>query len=125
MVIDTSAVIALFRGLASVGECFNAAREVWMPVTVLGELHCGLRKCDRPVKESLRIAELRDRCSLILIDEETAMQDARVHCGLERAGAMIPINDIWIASLAMRHGLPLLTKDDHFSRVDGLDFVGL
>jgi len=125
VVIDTSAVISLFRGLASAGECFNAAREVWMPVTVLGELHCGLRKCGCPVKESLRIAELRDRCLLIPIDEETAMQYARVHGDLERAGAMIPINDLWIAALAMRHGLPLLAKDDHFSRVDGLDFVAL
>ncbi len=96
-----------------------------MPVAVLGELHCGLRKCGCPAKESRRIAELRDRCSLIPIDEETAMQYARVHGDLERAGAMIPINDLWIASLAMRHGLPLLAKDDHFSRVDGLNFVGL
>lgn len=38
---------------------------------------------------------------------------------------MIPINDLWIAALAMGHGLPLLAKDDHFSRVDGLDFVAL
>ena len=125
MVIDTSAVIALFRGLAAAGKCFNAAREVWMPVTVLGELHCGLRKCDRPVKESLRIAELRDRCSLIPIDEETAMQYARIHGDLEKAGTPIPVNDLWIAALAMRHDLPLLAKDGHFSRIDGLDFVAL
>ncbi len=29
-------------------------------------------------------------------------------------------NDLWIAGLALRHGLPLVTRDSAFSRVPGL-----
>jgi predicted nucleic acid-binding protein len=35
-------------------------------------------------------------------------------------GTPIPTNDIWIAALAMQHGLPLYTRDAHFSSVAGL-----
>ena len=29
-------------------------------------------------------------------------------------------NDIWIAAVALEHGLPLATRDPHFSLVSGL-----
>lgn len=32
-------------------------------------------------------------------------------------------NDLWIAGLALRHGLPLVTRDAAFSRVPGLRVV--
>ena len=33
-------------------------------------------------------------------------------------------NDLWIAGLALRHGLPLVTRDAAFSRVPGLRVLG-
>jgi predicted nucleic acid-binding protein len=44
---------------------------------------------------------------------------------LEENGVMIPINDIWIAAFAIRHKLPLLAKDAHFSRISGLNLISL
>ena len=31
---------------------------------------------------------------------------------------------IWIAALALQHGLPLLTRDAHFREVEGLNVLG-
>jgi len=39
---------------------------------------------------------------------------------LRLKGRPIPENDIWIAAVALQHGLPLATRDDHFNEVDGL-----
>jgi len=96
-----------------------------MPATVLGELYCGLRKCDDPEKERLRIGDLRERCLVVGVDEGTAIRYAEVYLGLERKGEMIPVNDIWIAAFAMRHSIPLLADDGHFERIDGLDLIDL
>lgn len=125
VVVDTSAVISLFRGQESATECFDLAQEIWLPVTVLGELYCGLRKCNNPEKERLRISEFRAQSLIVNNDEGTAIRYAEVYMNLEKQGVMIPINDIWIAAFAIRHELPLLAKDVHFSRIAGLDLISL
>ncbi len=48
---------------------------------------------------------------------------ARIYDDLEKRGAMIPINDIWIAALAIQSRLPILARDEHFSRVTGLSVI--
>jgi len=121
--IDSSAVVSLFRGNETAAECFNAAQEIWMPVTVLGELYCGLRKCNNPEKERLRISEMRELCLIVSIDEGTSIRYAEAYSSLEKQGTMIPLNDIWIAAFAMRHEMPLLAKDEHFARIEGLELI--
>jgi len=68
---------------------------------------------------------LRERCLIVGVDEGTAVRYAEVYSDLEKKGTMIPINDIWIAAFAMRHEMPLLARDDHFGRIDGLDLIAL
>ena len=92
---------------------------------VLGELYCSLRKCNNPEKERLRISEFHAQSLIVNNDEGTAIRYADVYVNLEKQGVMIPINDIWIAAFAIHHELPLLARDDHFSRVAGLDLISL
>ena len=63
------------------------------------------------------------RVHVLTIDEETADFYATIVLALKRAGTPIPTNDIWIAALAQRHGLPVYTKDAHFEVVPGLVLV--
>jgi len=44
----------------------------------------------------------------------------RVKNELHRKGTPIPENDVWIAALALQHGLAVATRDRHFDAVDGL-----
>ncbi|MGJ8638365.1 MAG: type II toxin-antitoxin system VapC family toxin [Opitutaceae bacterium] len=125
LAVDTSAVVSLFRGQKEALGHFNRAHAILMPVTALGELYCGLRKCNNPEKERLRIGDLRERCLIVGVDEGTAIRYAEIYSDLENKGTMIPINDIWIAAFALRHKMPLLARDDHFSRIDGLDLIAL
>ncbi len=60
---------------------------------------------------------------MLAIDEDTAEFYASVLQALRRAGTPIPSNDLWIAALAQRHGLPVYTRDAHFAAVPGLVLV--
>ena len=43
--------------------------------------------------------------------------------GYLRWGRPLPENDIWIATVAVQHGLPVVSRDEHFRDVDGLELV--
>ncbi len=60
---------------------------------------------------------------MLAIDEDTAEFYASAFQALRRAGTPIPTNDLWIAALAQRHGLPVYTRDTHFQAVPGLVLV--
>lgn len=53
-------------------------------------------------------------------DLETAEYYAVIVQRLRRKGRPIPVNDIWIAANAMRHGLSLFSFDAHFKEIEGL-----
>ena len=45
---------------------------------------------------------------------QTTLPYAPLRATLKRLGRPIPANDTWIAALAMQHGLPILSRDEHF-----------
>ena len=57
---------------------------------------------------------------VLVCDPGTAWEYARIKIDLRSKGRPIPENDIWIAATARQHGLTLVTRDQHFSAVDGL-----
>jgi len=54
------------------------------------------------------------------VTAKTADSYALVYAGLRRKGQPIPTNDLWIAASALELGAALLTRDAHFSQIDGL-----
>ena len=54
------------------------------------------------------------------VTAQTADSYALVYSGLRRKGQPIPTNDLWIAASALEHGAALLTRDAHFTQIDGL-----
>jgi predicted nucleic acid-binding protein len=40
---------------------------------------------------------------------------------LKRRGRPIPANDAWISALALQHRVPVLSRDEHFDEVPGLE----
>ncbi len=57
---------------------------------------------------------------ILPITSEVAEQFAEIYARLRRKGRMIPVNDIWIAAIALAHGLILVSSDEHFRLIDGL-----
>ncbi len=91
-----------------------------LPLIVVGEYRYGLLRS----RQGRLLGELLDtlvRESIVLaIDLETTAAYAEVRQGLRRQGTPIPENDVWIAALARQHGLPVVSRDEHFDRVRGI-----
>ncbi len=52
--------------------------------------------------------------------EQTAILYVELFCTLKRKGTPIPINDVLIAAVALEQGAILYSRDEHFSRIEGL-----
>jgi len=53
-------------------------------------------------------------------DIGTSREYGRIKNLLHKKGHPVPENDIWIAALAIEHGLTLISRDEHFRRIVGI-----
>jgi tRNA(fMet)-specific endonuclease VapC len=120
--IDTNIYSLAMRGEPDVVDRLQQLDELGFSVVSLGELLAGFRAGSREAKNRQQVGLFLDspRVRLLTIDEETADFYAVIVLALKRAGTPIPTNDIWIAAVAQRHGLPVYTRDAHFQAVPGL-----
>ena len=118
--LDTNIVIALWANDAAVTQQLSTATEVFVPIIVLGELYYGARKSAWSVRNIARIDEFAAYNSILIGDMATAQQYGQTKNMLLAKGRPIPENDIWIAAIALQHTLILVTRDVHFSAIDGL-----
>lgn len=120
MILDTNALSAFFEGDAGLKAVLANAAKISLPVIVLGEYRFGLigsriRKIIEPALDGLQAAS-----DVLFIDTETVWPCAKISDQLKRAGRPIPSNDLWIAALAVQHGLPIVSQDKHFDFVPGV-----
>jgi tRNA(fMet)-specific endonuclease VapC len=95
-----------------------------MPVIVLGEFRCGIvgSRHRKTYEEWLEI-HLRD-FDLMAITAETTLPYASLRATQKRSGRPMPANDAWIAALAIQHGLPILSRDEHFEGLPDVRRIG-
>lgn len=123
-VLDTSAAVGHLRGVKAVTTRLHAklrAKEtIFLPLTAWGELLFGAYHADQPARELVNLADFAPAIVRLMPTDQTADEYARLKQRLALAGTPIPENDMWIAAYALEHGLPLVTRDAHFTRVPGL-----
>ena len=120
--VDTNAISDLMGGVDSVKKLVQDA-DIYIPVIVLGELYFAYENGSRKQENYERFAALSSHWKTLGVNESTAQIYARIQLKLHRKGQMIPLNDLWIAALALEYGLPLLTRDAHFKNIDDLKIV--
>ncbi len=118
--LDTNIVIALFAEDIAVQKHMAKAGEIFIPVIVIGELFFGAFKSGRPRANTVRIENFAAGNTILACDIGTSREYGRIKNLLHKKGHPIPENDIWIAALAMEHGLTLVSCDEHFKKIDGL-----
>lgn len=119
LLIDTNAAIALLDGVVEIEQLLSET-DVNVPSVVLGELYFGAEKSQRVEANVKRVLEFASRRTVLVCDTNTARWYGRIAYQLRVKGRPIPQNDMWIAALALQHGLSLVTCDEHFKQVDGL-----
>lgn len=125
MLIDTNIYIEFLRGNPEVEGIFNTAEVIALSTISIGELLAGFRIS---VKEKKHMDELDEliyspRVVIYDIDTETSEFYSKIYSDLRAAGTPIPTNDLWIAALALQHGIKLFTLDNHFKKVPGLFLI--
>ncbi len=96
----------------------------YMPVVAQAELLVGVELA-APEKRKHELRALYEQVvgmatEVLLITTPVAEHFAAIFADLKRKGKPIDTNDIWIAAIALAHNLILVTSDEHFQYVEGL-----
>lgn len=120
--LDTNIVSAILDADPALSPRAEVSRPLFVPSIVVGELFYGAAKSSRRNENTSRIERYVSAVHVLPIDADTARLFGDVKMRLRVKGRKIPDADIWIACVALQHGLVLVTRDKHFHEVDGLTF---
>ena len=123
--IDTNRYSDFVRNVPEVVERFVSAREILVPFIVAAELRGGFLAGVQAKHNEVVFDEfLSNRhVGILFADHETIRTYASIYAELRKNGTPIPVNDMWIAALAVQHSLPLYTRDRHFDNVPQLSRI--
>lgn len=122
VLLDTVIVAAYLNREQSIRDKIDTVNIHLSSITI-GELFYGAYKSNKIASNIQRIREIEPISTIIVCDAITGDYYGQIKQSLKRKGRPIPENDIWIAATAMQHSLTLISRDAHFSEVDGLDLA--
>jgi len=120
VILDTNALSAFVDGDPGVAEVLRHQPRVAVPVIVLGEFRYGIAESRHRAQYEAWLTTYLPEFDILQVTAETAVMYSTLRIALKRSGRPIPANDAWIAAIAIEHGLPLLTRDQHFDAVTNL-----
>jgi tRNA(fMet)-specific endonuclease VapC len=119
--LDSSFLIDYLNGLSSI-EAYLRDHEnesFFAPTPSIYEVAYGEgRLTGTPVEQS---ATKLAWCNPLPFDYQSAIAAARIRRELEDRGEMLDNGDILIGATVLTNGGTIVTGDDHFERIDGLD----
>lgn len=120
---DTSIFIADEAGRPL--EVDALPERIGVSIITIGELRAGVLAADDVCTRDRRLTTLMRALELdpIPVDEQVADAWARLRLVLRDAGLRMPVNDSWIAATALAIGVPVMTQDDDYVAVPGLDVL--
>jgi len=107
------------RGVPARVQVVRTARQLYLPLFVLGELRAGFAAGNQASANARNLQRFpgSSRVSLLLPDDQTTHHYAQLYLQLRKRGAAIPTNDLWIAALVVQHNAVLCTSDAHFNHL--------
>lgn len=114
--LDTSAYSQFGRGHPEASRLVRRAHEIILPVITLGELRIGFRLGDREDEKESKLQEFMAEpfVKVADVDEEASVLYAELAAEMRGSGRAMQSNDVWIAAIAIREGVAVLTFDEHF-----------
>ena len=90
----------------------------------VGELLFGASRREWGPKRTDDLQRRLQRAFVLPLDHDVCSVYARLKTRLWRQGQILADNDLWIAALALRHGVPLVSNNRrHFERISGLVLI--
>ena len=116
--LDTNIIAAWLKGEKPVADKIDRAKEIYIPIIVVGELYYGALYSTRVDKNITDIKRITSNYNVLLIDESVTLAYGNIKAALRKKGKPIPENDIWIAAIAQHHELIIVSRDSHFKEID-------
>lgn len=119
VLLDSNRYTDFARGDEGAVQCLRRATQVYVPFVVLGELRAGFLCGTRSQRNEANLTRFlaTPRVGVLYADDETTHHYARLFRQLRTQGTPVPTNDLWIAALAVQHGLHLFARDRHFDHL--------
>lgn len=120
---DTSLFIAREEGRSL--DLALVPDELAVSVITVGELRAGVLVAADVGVRARRLEMLEAALTLdpVPVDGEVAARWATLRVELRDAGMRMPVNDSWIAATALALGVPVVTQDDDFPPLPGLEVL--
>ncbi len=121
--LDTNIVVDFFKGDPAIANSL-ASSELFIPSIVVGELYFGAYASGIKHSREKRLKEIAyfvEQYPVVEVSEKTADYYGQIKSELKQLGKPIPENDVWIAALAKEYNLPIISRDQHFTHVPGLE----
>lgn len=120
---DTSVFIARESGRGI--DVSRVPDEVGVSVITIGELRAGVLAAQDFETRDRRLATLTQAIALdpIAIDGRVAESWARLRLLLRESLQQMPVNDSWICATAMALGLPVITQDEDYVELSGVEVI--
>ena len=127
VVLDTDVYSYLLRTGDKRGELYRPhvqGKTIAVAFITVGELYYGAEKRGLG-RRRLALLEQRLRSTVIIpYDGQVCRTYASLKAQLTSAGRVVADNDLWIASCAVRHKLPLISNNrKHFQMIPGLNLI--
>lgn len=99
--------------------------QISVSVMTVGELRAGVLAADDVETRDRRLATLTQALMMepVPVDRTVADSWALLRIRLRDSGQRMPVNDSWIAATAMSLGVPVVTQDDDYVEVVGLQVI--
>jgi len=125
LLLDTNRLSDALAMVDEVLDNLESAEAIFVPVIALGEIRSGFLAGRRAAENETRLQWFlsQDGVAALGVDAPVSHRYAEIHRALRARGTPIPTNDLWIAAIALEHGLVVYTRDAHFTKVPGIACV--
>ena len=125
IVIDTSVLIEIEKNnneiLSKLDNLESIKEEVYITSPTYAEFYLGLLKLSKEKSEKGK--QRLDKYKLLNTTKNSSKMLAEIKHKISKDGTPIPIFDLFIASIAMDSGMPLITLDNHFKKIQNLNVI--
>lgn len=121
--VDTSVFIARESGRPLDRDALPS--EISVSVITIGELHAGVLAAIDVETRNRRLGTLTEALALepVPVDDLVSESWAKLRLLLRDSNQRMPVNDSWIAATALALGVPVVTQDDDYVDLTGLDVI--
>jgi tRNA(fMet)-specific endonuclease VapC len=118
--IDTNIIIEVFNGNKNYADKIHKLAVIYVPSIVLGELYTGINRVANKARHLKMLNDFLQLCTIVEVNGQTAINYGEIVAQLYKKGKPIPINDVWIAAIAIQYNFTLVTNDGHFKQINKL-----